>query len=267
MNTVIEHILERRGKKVTVNDGRKIGLVLFGGFMAGVRGGGALIALEEMGLAHSFDKIFTYSSGFPNACYLLAEKTKLGTSIYYDDLTGRRFLNFFRFWKAADIDFLITVFQNKKVLPLNTIFQSKTEIHNRFVNFTKKEIEYLEVHCAGEENFWKFMKAATSASFVSPGKVEIAGSKYKDLGVFGNHWEEHIKFALSHNLTDILVIYCYNGQSKKARAQSPILHQIIPPEDWGMRRFETRAEELKKMCQDMGRLVKSHFGLNEGIVL
>jgi len=92
MHPVLQHILARRGQSVPVNDGRKITLVLYGGGMSGVAGAGAMIALQDLGFAHAFDAIYTYSAGFPNASYLLGDETRLGTSIYYEDLSRGQFI-------------------------------------------------------------------------------------------------------------------------------------------------------------------------------
>jgi len=97
MHPVIQHILQRKGVKVPVNDGRKITLVLFGGLMSSVRGASAMVVFQDLGLSYSFDSIYTVSAGFPNASYMLSGDTRLGTSIYYDDLSGSRFFNFFVF--------------------------------------------------------------------------------------------------------------------------------------------------------------------------
>ena len=95
MHPVIQHILNRRGKKVPVNDGRKITLILFGGVMTGIRGAASMIVFEDLGLSGSFDSIYSSSSGFPNAAYLLSGQTRLGTSIYYEELSGSKFLNLY----------------------------------------------------------------------------------------------------------------------------------------------------------------------------
>lgn len=83
MHPAIEHIAARRGKKVPIHDNRKIALVLMGGLMTGTRGAGAMIALEQLGLAHAFDFIYTASAGFPNACYMLTKNSRLGASVNF----------------------------------------------------------------------------------------------------------------------------------------------------------------------------------------
>ena len=50
----------------------KLGLVVEGGGMRGVISGGALIALERLGLTSAFDEVYGESAGAINACYFLA---------------------------------------------------------------------------------------------------------------------------------------------------------------------------------------------------
>jgi len=128
MQPVIEHLLARKNKQVPVEDGRKIALVLFGGIMVGVRGMGALVALEELGLAHSFDYIYTMSSGFINASYFLSGQMTLGAAAYYQELSGKKFLNLLRFWNIADINYLMGVIKTKKPLNVDAVLSSKTKL-------------------------------------------------------------------------------------------------------------------------------------------
>lgn len=117
-HSVIKNILARKNFSVPINDGKKICLVLFGGIMISVRGAGALTELEKLGLAHTFDEIYSMSSGFLNASYFLADQMSLGTRAYYENFSGLKFLNPFRFWKLANIDYLMKVI--RKIKPLNT---------------------------------------------------------------------------------------------------------------------------------------------------
>src|SRR4051812_20785555 len=86
MHPVIAHLLERKGKAAPFNDGRSIALVHFGGIMTGVRGAGALVALDELGLTHAFDDIYATSAGFPNACFFLTNNIHMASKIYSENL-------------------------------------------------------------------------------------------------------------------------------------------------------------------------------------
>src|SRR3989344_3659703 len=158
MHPVIQNLLNRAGKTVPIKDGRKIALVLFSGLMKGVRGAGAMIALEDLGLTNAFDEIYTFSCGFPNASYLLSKNIHLGSTIWHEEMSGNKFINFLKFWKIADIKKIIKVMQTKKPLNLKNIFQSRTKIYARLSNLTMRIDEYLEIHDAGKKNYFKLMK-------------------------------------------------------------------------------------------------------------
>src|SRR3989344_4546755 len=134
MHSVIEHILKRKNKNDPFNDGRHISLCLYGGAMRGIRGAAALLALDELGLNKVFNDIYTFSAGFPNASYFLSDNSNMGISIYHEDLVDKKFINFWKFWKVADIDYLINVMQEKKPLSIDKLFESRTNLYVRLKN-------------------------------------------------------------------------------------------------------------------------------------
>ena len=112
----------------------KLGLVVEGGGMRGVVSGGALIALEHVGLTSVFDEVYGESAGAINACYFLAGKAAFGGRIYLEDLTSLRFINPLRRGKILDVDFLIDeVMTRIKSLPVERVMQSRSRL---FVSIT-----------------------------------------------------------------------------------------------------------------------------------
>ena len=61
--------------------------------MRGVVSAGMVSALEELGLTHAFDAVYGSSAGAINAAYFLAGQARMGTTIYYEDINNRRFIN------------------------------------------------------------------------------------------------------------------------------------------------------------------------------
>ena len=233
--------------------------------MTGIRGMGALIALEEMGLTDAFDLIFTYSAGFPNAAYFVARESQLAASVYYNNLPREKFVDFLRFWDIANVKILIKILKYEKPLLLSRVLKSKTKIYNRFVK-NGNQIEYKEIHKMGK-NFWKYLEAATSSPFVSPGKIKIGNAKYKDIGITGSQMQNHLRYAIESDLTDLLVIYCRRDQVEKNRLRSAKIFELIPSPKWKMSRLETNREVLKKNCVAMGTLTKEVFGFKSAIKL
>src|SRR5215470_1248729 len=112
----------------------KLGLVVEGGGMRGVVSGGALIAMEHVGLTSVFDEVYGESAGAINACYFLAGKAAFGARIYLEDLTSLRFINPLRRRKILDVDFLIEeVMTSIKPLPVERVMQSRSRL---FVSIT-----------------------------------------------------------------------------------------------------------------------------------
>ncbi len=260
MHPVIENIQARKHMRVPVKDGRKIVLLIFGGVMSGMRGSGALIGLQEMGLTHVFDEIYSMSAGFPNACYFLADDPHTGPSIYYEELAGKKFINTAHPWNLMDIDYLIDVFKNKKPLPVDKVLASKTKLYVIVKNLKNKQVEYLEVHEVGEPQFFDLMKAAVSAPFLHPGSTKIGDSPYKDLWMHGSaDYQFHIDKILSTGATDVLVIYNNKAQYLAPAIFSDRIYEIMPPPMDTTGILETRPAVLMQERDEMIAIVKKLF--------
>ncbi len=155
---VVRRLLIRKKKK---RDNHKIGLIIEGGGMRGAFSGGAMAALEELGLTDAFDVVYASSSGSCAGAYFLSGQTKLGTSIYYEDLDGYKFIKPWKISRAANIDYLCDViFRYKKKLDTSKIRQSKTIFkifvadadHGNCTYYTNKDkadiIQVIKASCA-----------------------------------------------------------------------------------------------------------------------
>ncbi|GEM_PF-1330582 len=267
MHPVIRHILDRRGKKVPVHDGRKITLVLYSGIMTGVRGAGAMIALEDLGLSHAFDEIQTVSAGFANASYLLGDNTRPGTSIYYDDLAGGNFIKPWRIWKMADINFVVHATEVKKPLNVEAIKKTHTKLYVRLLNVSTRKNEYLEIHDLFHIKYHDILKAAIYMQYMAPGTVSINGTRYMDGWFTSNDSIEFVNHALASDATDILIIYNRRDQRAKEIPLSDRVCEILPEPEWKLSSLETNSEKLKHATIQMGTLVKKTFGIDEPISL
>jgi len=257
MHPVIEHILARQGQQVPVNDGRKIALVLYGGGMSGVAGAGAMIALQDLGLTHAFDAIYTYSAGFANASYLLGDATRLGTSIYYEDLIGRRFINLWRFWRIMDVRYLVYVMKQIKPLPVARILQSSTELFIRLWNVGAGRTEYVEAHDFPPEQYLRLMAAATSLRHAGIGPTKLRDNHYEDYP-FSMDAPEHLSFVLDTDATDILVIYNRRNQQVDGVKASERLCEVIP--DLYVRNICINPNKLKCAAESMAKQIYQLFG-------
>src|SRR6266849_4636903 len=66
---------------------QKVIMYLGGGAMLGVFGAGFVTRLQEKGAYKFIEAIYGASAGAMNASYFLSRQTKLGSSIYYEELT------------------------------------------------------------------------------------------------------------------------------------------------------------------------------------
>ncbi|MFA6226897.1 MAG: patatin-like phospholipase family protein [Candidatus Paceibacterota bacterium] len=265
LHPVIQSILNRRGLSVPINDGKKITLVLYGGVMAGVAGGASVIALEELGLSGVFDNIFVVSAGLPNASYFLSKQTKLGTSIYYEDLNDRKFINFWRFWNPINTDKVVNAIRYLKPLDVKNVLSSKTKIFVRLFNIGTDKAEYLRLneYCKTNDDYFSVLKTAITFSTIY-NSYKIDGRRYVD-GAMRNkgYILDHFKCACKEEFTDMLIIY--NKGTYNLNISSDKICEIVLPTE--MSNFETKDVILRQESIKAGLYVKQAFGVNEQITL
>ncbi|PSC75485.1 Patatin Phospholipase A2-related [Micractinium conductrix] len=78
----------------------KLGLVVEGGGMRGCVSGGALQALNDLGLRNAFDAVYGSSAGAINATYFLSGQRD-GVEIYHDHIASPQFINLKRLWRSG----------------------------------------------------------------------------------------------------------------------------------------------------------------------
>jgi predicted patatin/cPLA2 family phospholipase len=93
--------------------------------MRGVVSAGMVSALEALGLGNGFDAVYGSSAGALNAAYFLAGQAARGTTIYYEDINNRRFIDVRRAVQGRpilDLDFLMgEVLTRRKPLNLEHV--------------------------------------------------------------------------------------------------------------------------------------------------
>ena len=105
MHSVIDILRARaaRGSRAPHDDGARVALCVEGGAMRGVISAGMVSALETLGLTEAFDIVYGSSAGAINAAYFLAAQARLGTTIYYEDINNRRFIDLRRAFTSRSI--------------------------------------------------------------------------------------------------------------------------------------------------------------------
>ncbi len=272
MHIVLKNLLQRSGKSVPVNDGRKIALIAFGGNMTGVLGGAALQALEDIDLSYAFDEVYATSAGFPNVCYFLTQFINPSLSVYWEKLSGKRFINPFRFWKVVDIDYLIDIFRSgDRKLDVYKVLHHPSRVYVKVKNVSLKKFEFLEIaHDMSEDDFWKVMKATISIPFLNPGKVKIGKYKYMDSAFYNDSLLFYVNTVLSKkHLTDILIILNNPYQVRQLKDVLEFIERnmkervciVYPKFKYKMSHFETNPDIIRENAEYFKQYVKSLFNV------
>ena len=121
-----------RGSRAPHGDGASIALAVEGGAMRGVVSAGMVWALEDLGYTHAFDAVYGSSAGAINSAYFLAGQAAVGTTIYYEDINNRSFINLSRPLRGrpiVNLGFLLDdVARNRKRLDVDRVLQSRTPL-------------------------------------------------------------------------------------------------------------------------------------------
>lgn len=114
-------------------DGARLALVVEGGGMRGVVSGGMVTALGELGLRDVFDFVIGTSAGALAGAFFVAGEPRRGTTIYYEDLIGREWLDYRRALRrqpAVGLDYLIDdVMVGRKPLDWEAVLDSKVPLY------------------------------------------------------------------------------------------------------------------------------------------
>ncbi len=252
----IRRLLARQGKKAPFGDGGKIALVLPGGLMTGVNGAGAMIALEKLGLSQAFDVIYTASAGFGNAAYLLTENSKVGASVYYEELSARRFINLFHIWNPFQIEVVVNAIRSEKKLSYSKIWNADTELYLRVRDRLTKTNQYFSIQNQFQPSqFFKLFESAISFPiFTSKKRMRFCDGQTTD-----QETREHFSHAIQQGCTDVLIIYNNLSQVLVSTVRPGKVCEIFPPKVSMISRFETRPEVLQSACKAMTARVLQEF--------
>ena len=109
-------------------DPHRLVLAIEGGGMRGVVSAGMAAGLESLGLRDVFDAVYGSSAGAINGAYFVSGQARFGTTIYYENINNRRFIDFLRPLRGrpiADLGFLVNqVMTNEKILDWEAVSAS-----------------------------------------------------------------------------------------------------------------------------------------------
>ncbi len=179
-------------------------LLVLSGAMRGVFGGGRAMALERFGLSQVFDTVIGVSTGAPIAAYFLASQSSLGTSIYYDECSGSKFVSFLR--GKADTEYLSRVFRGEiglKGLDEDAVRKSRSALYIG-VTSARTGIGTLMPARDARPDVTELIRASISLPGVSGQPIRLGNDSFLDGG--GAYpfpiWEALRRFSP----TDVLVL-------------------------------------------------------------
>jgi predicted patatin/cPLA2 family phospholipase len=140
-------------------------------------------ALDELGLQDAFDLVVGTSAGALAGAFFLAGQTHMGTSIYYEDLTGREWLDYRRVLRGAPIvslDYLLDELMVKhKVLDCERVLSSAVPFYAVATRIPDYEAEVLGDFKTDAE-LMTALRASARIPLVAGKPVALRGARYID---------------------------------------------------------------------------------------
>ncbi len=178
----------------------KVIMYLGGGAMLGIFGAGFVSRLQEKKAYKFISAIYGASAGAMNAAYFLSHQTKLGSSIYYEELTKNFILahnvpygiwqrfaqRYFKHiprknWKdAVNIHYALDIIKNKKTLNIKAIKSSGIKFYVEVLNLHSSKIERLNFK--NHDAFALLHAAIAVVPYYSKG-VKISNKIYADASI------------------------------------------------------------------------------------
>lgn len=164
------------------SDGQKLCLVVQGGGMRGILGSAAAVALDQLGIADSFDAMYGTSAGGLTVAYLAAGQIARGTSIYYQNLAGHRhFINSTRLSGPMDVGFLFDQWiTNGKALDKDAVTRSAVHVAVVTTDATDGTARVFDNRELSGDLFVSALRASASMPLFSNNREIILGREYND---------------------------------------------------------------------------------------
>lgn len=238
---VLELLRERRAKASSPgsrDDGYKLGLAVEGGGMRGIVSAAMLSALEDLGFSKAFDAIYAASSGAINAAYFLVGETWYPLSIYYDDLTTRKFLDFRRPLRRRamlDLDYAFdVVVDHAKPLDYGAVLESPIPLHVA-VTFVDTLVAEAVSRFESKDDLKAALKASGWLPLAAQGTATFRGRPAVDGGALVAH---PFRFAIQEPNP------CTHVLSLSTRPMAPPRRQLTMLQRYAARRMERLRDGL-----------------------
>lgn len=192
----------------------KLAIIMSGGGMKSSYNVGVILALAKKYKITQPYLLICGSGSSGTGSYYLSKQYESIINIWTNLVSSKYFLNWKRFWKIIDIDYLVDViFKREDPLKEELIYNSKTRYLIPALNINTGEIDYFDNK--KDMDVFESMRAAKAmpiAFKINP-KIKINGSFYCD-SLITAMAESHISKAISFGVDKILII---NNSSKQER--------------------------------------------------
>lgn len=166
----------------SMSDGHWLCLVVQGGGMRGILGSAAAVALDQLGIAGSFDAMYGTSAGGLTVAYLAAGQIAYGTSIYYQNLAGHtHFIDPWRLSGPMDVGFLFDQWITKgKALDTDAVIASPVRIGVATTDAADGAARVFDNRELTGPEFVAALRASASMPLFSNNREIIRGREYND---------------------------------------------------------------------------------------
>jgi len=172
-----------RGRRL---DKAHLALVLEGGGMRGIVSVSMAAALEQEGYYDAFDSIHGSSAGACGGAYFAAKQATLGTTVYYEDINNRHFIDLMRWARGRpimDTDFLINkILRKRKPLNVKTIVDTPGLMHVVVTDIDTYASLSIS-HFLDPDDFFAVLKGSICLPLIAGYQVKARGRRYFDGGV------------------------------------------------------------------------------------
>ena len=175
--------VKARAAGTDTSHSRKLGLVVEGGAMRGCYTGGSLLGMHLADTTGVFDSAYATSAGVINTAHFLSGVGHRKAGTYYQALACRKFINPFRLWKVADVDYVVNdVLKDRIPLEMGRLLESPTAFQVTLLekNTARAEMMHLQ---STPENAWPVIKASIAMPVLYNRTVPIGDGRYFDGGL------------------------------------------------------------------------------------
>jgi predicted patatin/cPLA2 family phospholipase len=206
-------------------DDARVALVIEGGGMRGIVSAGMVTALEQLGLTTAVDFVIGTSAGALAGAFLMARQPGMGTSLYYEELIGRDWLDYTRVLRREPpigLDWLIDdVMSGEKALDWQQVIDSPIPLYAVASKLPEYEPAILGPF-ASVDRLRDGLRASARIPVISGKPVDVDGSQYVDGSL-----SQGIPLTCAEQIGFTHVLVMLTRPAGETRGRPKLLHKLI----------------------------------------